>query len=75
MRLIRTDLAPGAVIRPYWQVLVFHDPALLTRLTAATQAPVAVASGPGVVAYRLSDQGLSREMDLGARYARSPELN
>ena len=74
MRLLRTDVAPGAPIKPYWQVLVFRDAAQLARLTQTPQS-MGIGQGPGVVAYRLSAQGVSNEADWGAQYVRSPELN
>lgn len=74
MQLARTDIEPGATVKPYWQVLVFRDPGQLSRFVAAI-SPADAASEASITVYRLNEKGVSVQTDWDARYFRDPDLN
>ena len=74
MQLARTDIGPGAVVKPYWQVMVFRDPQRLSQFVTAG-SPANVSSDPSVTVYQLNEKGVSIQADWGARYFRDPNLN
>ena len=74
MRLARTDVGPGASVRPYRQVLVFNDPRRLSRFVTAGSAADA-SRDPSIKVYKLDEKGVSTQADWGARYFRDPDLN
>lgn len=74
MQLARTDVGPGGAVRPYRQVLVFHDPGKLSRFVASG-SPADASSDPSIQVYRLNEKGISTQADWGARYFRDPDLN
>ena len=74
MRLARTDVGPGASVRPYRQVLVFSDPRRLKQFVA-TGSPADASRDPSIKVYKLDEKGVSTQADWGARYFRDPDLN
>ena len=74
MRLARTDIGPGASVRPYWQILIFNDPRRLSQF-AATGSPADASHDPSIKVYNLNEKGVSTQADWGARYFRDPDLN
>lgn len=74
MQLARTDLGSGATFKPYWQIMVFHDPGQLSQFVAVG-SPANVSSDPGITVYQLNEKGVSTQSDWGARYYRNPDLN
>ena len=74
MQLARTDIEPGATVKPYWQVLVFRDPRQLS-LFAESRLPADVSSDASITVYQLNERGVSTQADWGARYFRDPDLN
>ena len=74
MLLARTDVGPGAELKPYRQVLMFGNPETLGRFMASG-SPADTSSDPGITVYRLDIKGVSAQADWGARYFRDPDLN
>lgn len=74
MQLARTDLSPGAPVKPYWQIMVFRDPQQLSQFAAAG-SPDNISSDPRIAVYQLSDKGVATQADWGARYFRDMDLN
>lgn len=74
MRLTRTDVSPGMLVRPYWQVLVFSDPQRLSQFVASG-SPADASGDPSIKVYKLDEKGVSVQADWGARYFRDPNLN
>ncbi|HNW79350.1 MAG TPA: hypothetical protein PKH28_10590 [Candidatus Competibacteraceae bacterium] len=74
MQLALTNISPGTAIRPYWQVLVFNDPARL-RQFVASGSPTDVSRDPTIKVYRLTEKGVTVQAEWGARYFRNPDLN
>lgn len=74
MRLARTDIGPGASVRPYWQILIFSDPNRLSQFVA-TGSPADASQDPSIKVYNLNEKGVSVSADWGARYFRDPDLN
>jgi hypothetical protein len=74
MQLARTDIGPGATLKPYWQILVFRDPSQLSGF-AGSGSPADASSDPGITVYQLNEKGVSIQSDWGARYFRDPDLN
>ncbi len=74
MQLARTDVGPGAEVKPYRQVLLFGDPETLGRFMVSG-SPADTSSDPGVTVYRLDIKGASIQADWGVRYFRDPDLN
>lgn len=74
MQLARTDIGPGATVTPYWQVLVFRDPAQLSSFVAAP-TPADVSKDPSITVYQLNARGVSTQTDWGARYFQNPDLD
>ncbi|MDG4582813.1 MAG: hypothetical protein P9E67_01810 [Candidatus Competibacter sp.] len=74
MLLARTDVGPGAEVKPYRQVLLFGNPETLNRFTTSG-SPAGASSDPGITVYRLDIKGVSTQADWGARYFRDPDLN
>lgn len=74
MQLARTDIGPGATVKPYWQVMVFRDPRRLSQFVASG-SPADVSSDPSITVYQLTERGVSTQADWGARYYRDPNLN
>ena len=74
MQLARTDLQPGATLKPYRQVLIFRNPAKLVQFIAAG-SPANVSSDPDIKVYRLDIKGVATQADWGARYFRDTDLN
>ncbi len=74
MRLARTDVGPGAELKPYRQVLMFGNPETLGRFMVSG-SPADTSSDPGITVYRLDIKGVSTQADWGARYFRDPDLN
>ncbi|MCB1778046.1 MAG: hypothetical protein KDI50_11485 [Candidatus Competibacteraceae bacterium] len=74
MQLARTDLQPGATLRPYRQVLIFRNPQKLSQFIAAG-SPANVSSDPDIKVYRLDIKGVATQADWGARYFRDADLN
>ena len=74
MQLARTDIGPGATLRPYWQVLVFRDAQQLSRFAGAG-SPADAAAMANVTVYQMNELGVSTPSNLGARYFRDPDLN
>lgn len=74
MQLARTDLGPGAPLKPYWQVMVFRDPQQLSQFAIAG-SPANVSSDPKIVVYQLNERGVTTQTDWGARYFRDGNLN
>ena len=67
MLLARTDVGPGAELKPYRQVLMFGNPETLGRFMASG-SPADTSSDPGITVYRLDIKGVSAQADWGARY-------
>lgn len=74
MQLARTDIGPGATLRPYWQVLVFRDAQQLSQFVSAG-SPADGADTASVTVYQLNELGVSTPSTWGARYFRDPNLN
>ncbi|MBL8259512.1 MAG: hypothetical protein JNM60_06875 [Candidatus Competibacteraceae bacterium] len=74
MQLARTDIGPGATLRPYWQVLVFRDARQLSQFASAG-SPADAAAMANVTVYQMNELGVSTPSNLGARYFRDPDLN
>lgn len=74
MQLARTDIGPGATVKPYWQIMVFRDPRQLGEF-AASRLPADVSSDASITVYQLNEKGVSTQSDWGARYYRDPNLN
>lgn len=74
MQLARTDIGPGATVKPYWQIMVFRDPRQLSQFVASG-SPADVSSDPSITVYQLNEKGVSTQADWGARYYRDPDLN
>jgi hypothetical protein len=74
MQLARTDIGPGATVKPYWQIMVFRDPRRLSQFVASG-SPADVSSDPSITVYQLNEKGVSTQADWGARYFRDPNLN
>ena len=74
MQLARTDIGPGATVKPYWQIMVFRNPQQLSQF-AASGSPADVSSDPTITVYQLTANGVSTQADWGARYFRDPGLN
>lgn len=74
MQLARTDIGPGATLRPYWQVLVFRDAQQLSQFISAG-SPADAAGMSGVTVYQIDQLGVSTPSNWSARYFRDPNLN
>ena len=74
MLLARTDVGPGAEVKPYRQVLMFGNPETLSRFMTSG-SPADTSSDPHITVYRLDIKGVSTQTDWGARYFRDPDLN
>lgn len=74
MQLARTDIGPQSTVKPYRQVLIFHDPRKLNGFIASG-SPANTTSDPSIKVYRLNEKGVSTQADWGARYFRNPDLN
>jgi hypothetical protein len=74
MQLARTDLQPGATLRPYQQVLVFHNLKKLIQFITSG-SPANVSSDPDIKVYRLDIKGVAMQADWGARYFPDTDLN
>ena len=74
MQLARTDVGPGATVKPYRQVLVFHDPKRMQQFVAAG-SPADASRDVSIKVYKLDEKGASVQADWGARYFRDPDLN
>ncbi|MCP5196930.1 MAG: hypothetical protein H6974_09125 [Gammaproteobacteria bacterium] len=74
MQLARTDLQPGATLRPYRQVLVFLNPQKL-RQFATSGSPPNTFSDPDIKVYHLDSKGVVVQADWGARYFLDVDLN
>lgn len=74
MQLARTDIGPGATLRPYWQVLVFRDAQQLSQFVS-DGSPADAANMANVTIYQLNELGVSSPSNWGARYFRDPNLN
>lgn len=74
MLLARTDLDPGARIRPYRQVLIFQDQQKLHRFVTDS-VPANNFNDPSIRIYQLNDKGVALQADWGARYFRDRDLN
>jgi hypothetical protein len=74
MQLARTDLQPGATLKPYRQVLIFRNPQKLSQFIAAG-SPANISSDPDIKVYRLDIKGVAAQADWGARYFRDTDLN
>ncbi|MBE2294366.1 MAG: hypothetical protein IAF00_05420 [Phycisphaerales bacterium] len=75
MQLTRTDIDLGAELKPYRQVLIFNDPATLSRFIASGSSPTNASSDSNITIYRLDITGVSTQVDWAARYFRDPDLN
>ena len=75
MQLARTDIDPSAEFKPYRQVLIFHDPAVLSRFIASGSPSTNASSDSSITIYRLDITGVSTQTDWTARYSRDPDLN
>lgn len=74
MQLARTDLQPGATLKPYRQILIFRNPQKLSQFIAAG-SPANVSNDPDIKVYRLDIKGVAAQADWGARYFRDADLN
>ena len=74
MQLARTDIRPGIPLKPYRQVLIFHDPNTLKQFVASG-SPADVAHDPSIKVYQLNEKGVAVQADWAARYFRNPDLN
>ena len=74
MQLARTDIVPGAAVKPYWQVLVFSDARKLNQFVTSG-SPADASRDLTIKVYRLDEKGVSTQADWGARYFRNPDLN
>jgi uncharacterized membrane protein len=74
MQLARTDLGPGAALKPYWQVMVFRNSQQLSQF-AVSGSPANVSSDPNITVYQLNANGVSTQTDWGAQYFRDSILN
>ena len=74
MQLARTDIGPGITVKPYRQVLVFHDPKRMQQFVTAG-SPTDASRDTSIKVYKLDEKGISVQADWGARYFRDPDLN
>ncbi len=74
MQLARTDVAARVTVKPYRQVLVFHDPKRMQQFVEAG-SPADVSRDTSIKIYKVDEKGVSIQTDWGARYFRDPDLN